>query len=73
VYLDEFAIWMVPKKVRKKVYCDAHDAGVHYVVPLQTVQKKDKVKLRILLAVTWRLGACFMEFMTGTTDIVGSL
>lgn len=68
-WVDEFAIWMVAKKGCRQVYCDAHDEGVHVVVPLETVQKGDKVKLRILLAVNWRLGACFMEFMTGTSDI----
>jgi hypothetical protein len=69
VWIDECAMWMVPKNTKRRVYCDAHDEGVHAVVPLQTVQKGDKVKVRVLLAVTHQFGACFMEFMTGTTGL----
>lgn len=73
VWADEFAIWMVPKNSHRGVYCDAHDKGVHAVVPMRAVAKGDKVKLHILLAVNCKLGACFMEFTTGTTDPVKRL
>jgi hypothetical protein len=66
-WIDEFAIWMVPKDTKERVYCDAHDEGVHMVVPMQSVKKADKVKLHILLAVNFRLGAFYMEYTTGTT------
>jgi hypothetical protein len=68
-WIDEFSIWMVPKDPHQKVYCDAHDEGVHMVVPMQSVTKGDKVKLHIVLAVNFQLGAFYMEYTTGTTEI----
>jgi hypothetical protein len=69
IFTDEFSMWMVPTSASSAVYCDAHDQGVHVVVPLQTVRKAERVKLHILVSVNCILGAFYMEFTTGTTDI----
>lgn len=68
-FIDEFAIWMVPGHQRGGVYCSAHDAGVHVVVPLPDIGPYKKIKMHILAAINWVLGAFWMEFTTGTTEI----
>lgn len=69
VFIDEFGLWMVPKAGSSKVYCDRRDAHVHTVVPLLHLDPKKKIKIHILAAVNYHLGAFFMDFTTGTTDI----
>jgi hypothetical protein len=69
VFVDEFALWMVPAEESRRVYCDVRDMGVHDVVPIVGLKGNKKVKIHILAAVNWHLGAFFMEFTTGTTDI----
>lgn len=69
VFVDEFGLWVVPEKHNKKVYCDAHDEGVHQVVPWAGLGPHGPVKIHVLAAVNWELGACFMEFTTGTTQL----
>lgn len=69
VFVDEFGVWMELGKGPTKVYCDRHDPHVHDVVPLIGLRPGKKIKIHILAAVNYHLGAFFMEFTTGTTDI----
>jgi hypothetical protein len=69
-FVDECAI-VFDHEIRKgiHVYCDAHDKGYRYVIPYKKLKANQKIKVRIMAAVNYHTGACFIEFMTGTTKV----
>lgn len=71
-FIDECKIWMSDLAAGAvKVYCDAHDANVHAVLPCKWMRKsKDNkpVKLHFVCAVNPVHGAVYCKFTTGTTD-----
>lgn len=74
VWLDEAMIVFVPSHQFKiKVYCDKNDTEicVHVVHnPFEDASPKHKIKVRCLCAVNYHLGPFYLEWTTGTTDIV---
>lgn len=68
-WIDEVAIWFLNTSFKVHVYADAHDARVHQVLHCKNMKKGKQYKVRALCAVNAMCGACFIEFMTGTTDV----
>jgi hypothetical protein len=67
VWVDECCIWLVPgNQISKKVWVDAHDKRVHAVIPCPLLGSSKPVKVRVIAAVNYHLGAFFLEFTTGT-------
>lgn len=71
-FVDECKIWMSNLAGGAiKVYCDAHDANVHAVLPCKWMRKgqdNKPVKLHFVCAVNAVHGAVYCKFTTGTTD-----
>jgi hypothetical protein len=51
------------------VYCDAHDKGYRFVIPITKLHANRSIKVKVMGAVNGLTGAVFLEFTTGTTDI----
>ena len=67
VWVDECCIWLVQgSQISKKVWAAAHDERVHAVIPCPLLGSTKPVKVRVIAAVNYHLGAFFMEFTTGT-------
>ncbi len=69
-YIDECTIWLdneIKKGVR--IYCDAHDLGVHSVLHYDKLQEDKAIKVHFIAVVNAVHGAVYFEFTTGTDDI----
>lgn len=70
VWVDQATIWIVDDSHNtKRVWVDAHDKGVHYVINCPLMLKHKRIKVHILCGVNYELGAFFIQFTTGTTGI----
>lgn len=69
-FVDECAI-NFDHEIRKgvHVYCDAHDKGYRYVIPVKKLSANKGIKVKVMGAVNMVTGAVFLEFTSGTTDI----
>jgi hypothetical protein len=70
VWIDEVSIWLVSKNINVHVYADAHDEGVKHVVHCAGLRPGTKIKVRCLCAVNYLTGPMFLDFTTGTTDLL---
>jgi len=67
-WIDETTLWIIKTGVHlQKVYCDAHDNGVHSVVSTPHLGTHQKIKIHILGVVNALTGFTFWEYTTGTT------
>lgn len=69
-FVDECAI-NFDHEIRKgiHVYCDAHDKGYRFVIPVEKLSPNKSIKVKVMGAVNMLTGPVWMEFTTGTTDI----
>lgn len=69
VYLDAGSVLLCNgDEAHSKVLCDAHDEGIHSVLPSRCVPKGQKITVRFYVAVCAKTGALCIYFYTGTTD-----
>lgn len=70
VHLDAGSLILCAKSdVSPKVLCDAHDEGVHSVLPHPSVPSGKPIKLRFYVAVCAVTGALCLVFYSGTTGL----
>lgn len=69
-FVDECGI-NFDHEIRKgvHVYCDAHDKGFRFVIPVRKLSPNKGIKVKVMGAVNMLTGPIFMEFTTGTTGI----